>query len=77
MPPYVDQMVDRKGRLRLAEATRTIVRHPWALPSLVRLGRHSATAAQALAQFLERYLNKVSWVTPGEMSPELAKVTAP
>jgi broad specificity phosphatase PhoE len=44
---------------------RNVVSHPIQLPALIRLGRDSRTAAQALAHFLEAYIKKLSFPTHG------------
>jgi len=48
------------GKLSIPRVVGKIVLHPAALPHLVKLGRESKRAAEALAQFLDRYIVMVS-----------------
>ncbi len=78
MPIFLDAVVDEMGRVKIGGLVRKIVSHPIQLPALIRLGRDSRTAAQALANFLEAYIKKLSFFTHG-WSPEgegLAEVAA-
>jgi nucleoside phosphorylase len=65
MPMFLDTMVDDEGRVRIGGVVRKIVRHPIQLPALIRLGRDSRTAAEALAHFLEGYIKRLSFLTHG------------
>jgi nucleoside phosphorylase len=71
MPAIVDTSVDDKGQVRIGSVARYVARHPLQLPALIRLGRDSKTAAEALAHFLEAYIKKLSFSTHGAVS-ELA-----
>ncbi len=65
MPIFLDAVVDEMGRVKIGGLVRKIVSHPIQLPALIRLGRDSRTAAQALANFLEAYIKKLSFFTHG------------
>jgi hypothetical protein len=65
MPAIVDIAIDEKGRIRIGSVLRHVARHPIQLPALIRLGRNSRTAAEALAHFLEAYIKKISFLTHG------------
>lgn len=76
LPADIDTMVDEEGNVRIGGVVRYVARHPLVLPALVRLGRESKTAAQALAHFLEAYIKKLSLATHGWPPPELQEVAA-
>ena len=76
MPVGIDTMVDDKGRLSVGGVVRQVVYHPLQLPALIRLGRESRTAAEALANFLEAFLKKLSLSSHGWPPPELQEVAA-
>jgi adenosylhomocysteine nucleosidase len=76
LPVQIDTMVDQEGRVRISGVVRYVARHPLMLPALVRLGRDSRTAAEALAHFLEAYIKKLSFATHGWPPPELQEVAA-
>jgi adenosylhomocysteine nucleosidase len=65
IPIFLDAIVDEMGRVKIGGLVRKIVSHPIHLPALVRLGRDSKTAAEALAHFLEAYIKKLSFKTHG------------
>jgi len=65
MPIFLDAVVDDMGRVKIGGLVSKIVRHPIHLPALIRLGRDSRTAAEALAHFLEAYIRKLSFLTHG------------
>ena len=78
MPIFLDAVVDEMGRVKIGGLVRKVVRHPIQLPALIRLGRDSRTAAEALAHFLEAYIKRLSFLTHGGF-PEgegLAEVAA-
>jgi adenosylhomocysteine nucleosidase len=78
MPIFLDALVDEMGRVKIGGLVRKVVSHPIQVPALIRLGRDSRTAAQALAHFLEAYIKRLSFLTHGEF-PEgegLAEVAA-
>ena len=76
MPAIVDTAVDEKGRVKIAGVVRHLARHPLQLPALIRLGRDSKTAAEALAHFLEAFIKKLSFETHGYPPPELQEIVA-
>src|SRR5262245_19318313 len=71
MPAIVDTSVDEKGQVKISGVVRYVARHPLQLPALIRLGRDSKTAAEALAHFLEAFIKKLSFTIHGAAS-ELA-----
>jgi adenosylhomocysteine nucleosidase len=76
LPVRIDTMVDEEGRLSIGGVVRQVVSHPLQLPALIRLGRESKTAAEALAHFLEAYIKKLSFSSHGWPPPELQEVAA-
>src|SRR4029077_12425903 len=76
MPAIVDTAVDEMGRVKIAGVVRYVARHPLQLPALIRLGRDSKTAAEALVHFLEAFIKKLSFSTRGWPPPELQEVAA-
>jgi adenosylhomocysteine nucleosidase len=76
MPAELDTILDPQGHVKIASAVRYVVKHPSLLPALMRLGRDSKTAAEALAHFLELYITKLSSATNGGPSPALLEVAA-
>jgi len=78
MPAFLGAVIDDMGRVKIGGLVRKVVRHPIHLPALIRLGRDSRTAAEALAHFLEAYIKRLSFLTHGGF-PEgegLAEVAA-
>ncbi|MEQ1354723.1 MAG: hypothetical protein ABLT11_11930, partial [Candidatus Acidiferrum sp.] len=65
LPVEIDTMVDAEGNVKIGGVARYVVRHPLTLPALLRLGRETKTAAEALAHFLEAYIKKLSFATHG------------
>lgn len=76
VPAGVSTMVDEKGHVRIASVVRYVARHPLQLPALIRLGRDSRTAAQALAHYLEAFIKKLSFSSHGWPPAELQEVAA-
>jgi hypothetical protein len=74
VPVDVDTMVDEKGNVSIGGVVRYVARNPLVIPALVRLGRDSKTAAEALAHFLEAHIKKMSFATHGWPPPELQEV---
>jgi adenosylhomocysteine nucleosidase len=77
VPIFLDAVVDEMGRVKIGGLVRNVVSHPIQVPALLRLGRDSRTAAQALAHFLEAYIKKLSflmhgWFSEGEGLAEAA-----
>lgn len=76
MPVRIETMVDEKGRVSVGGVMRQVVSHPLQLPALVRLGRESRTASEALANFLEAFIKKLSFSSHGWPPPSLQEVAA-
>lgn len=76
LPAGIDTIVDQAGNVRIGGVVRYVATHPLTLPALLRLGRESKTAAEALAHFLEAYIRKLSLATHGGLPPELQEVAA-
>jgi nucleoside phosphorylase len=76
VPPDVSTMVDEKGQVKIGGVVRYVARHPLQLPALIRLGRDSRTAAEALAHFLEAFIKKLSLSTHGWPPAELQEAAA-
>jgi adenosylhomocysteine nucleosidase len=76
MPAELDTILDPQGHVKIASAVRYVAKHPLMVPALMRLGRESKTAAEALGYFLESYINKLSSARHGGPPPELQEVTA-
>jgi len=76
MPADMDATVDDRGRVNIRGVVKHVARHPLQLPALIRLGRNSRTAAEALAHFLEVFLKELSFRSHGWPPPELAEVAA-
>ena len=75
MPAELDTIVDPQGHVKIIGVVRYVAKHPLMVPALVRLGRDSKSAAEALAHFLESYIIKLSSATHGG-PPALQEVTA-
>lgn len=65
MPEQLDTIIDPHGQVKIAGVVRYVAKHPLMIPALIRLGRDSKTAAEALAHFLEFHINKLSVATHG------------
>jgi adenosylhomocysteine nucleosidase len=76
VPANVSAMVDEKGQVTIGGVIRYVARHPLQLPALIRLGRDSRTAAEALAHFLEAFIKKLSFSSHGWPPAELQEVAA-
>jgi adenosylhomocysteine nucleosidase len=76
IPMNVNAMVDDKGQVKIGGVIRYVARHPLQLPALIRLGRDSRTAAEALAHFLESFIKKLSFSSHGWPPAELQEVAA-
>jgi adenosylhomocysteine nucleosidase len=70
MPIFLGTVLDDMGRVRIGGLLRKVLSHPMHLPALIRLGRDSRTAAEALAHFLEGYIKKLSFLTHGSFPEE-------
>ena len=58
--PRVLTLVDQWGRPRLAAVAGSLLRRPWLVPPLIRLGRDSALAAQKLGMAVREILRELS-----------------
>jgi len=76
VPAGVNTMVDDNGQVKIAGVVRYVARHPLQLPALIRLGRDSQTASEALAHFLEAFIKKLSFSSHGWPPAELQEVAA-
>jgi adenosylhomocysteine nucleosidase len=76
VPAGVNAMVDEKGQVSIGGVVRYVARHPLHLPALIRLGRDSRTAAEALAHYLEAFIKKLSFSSHGWPPVELQEVAA-
>jgi len=76
MPVDIDTTVDEKGRVSVRGVAKHLARHPLQVPALIRLGRQSRTAAEALAHFLEAFIKELSFRTHGWPPAELQKVAS-
>jgi adenosylhomocysteine nucleosidase len=76
MPAELDTIVDPQGHVKMAGVVRYVAKHPFMVPALVRLGRDSKSAAEALTNFLESYINKLSSATHGNPPRALHEVAA-
>jgi len=65
LPQDVELTMTKKGQVKVSRVVRYLTKYPYLLPALIRLGRDSRTAADALAAFLEAYIKKISFFTHG------------
>jgi len=76
MPADIDMTVDERGRIKIGGVFMHVASHPLQLPALIRLGRQSHTAAEALCNFLEAFIKELSFRRHGWPPPELQEVAA-
>ena len=76
MPAEIDKTVDEYGRVKIGGVVKHLATHPLQLPALIRLGRQSRTAAEALAHFLEAFIKELSFRSHGWPPPELQEIAA-
>jgi len=76
MPADISATVDQRGRVKIGGIVRHVATHPLQLPALIRLGRESHTAAEALCHFLEAFIKELSFRTHGWPPPELQEIAA-
>jgi len=76
LPADIDTTVDEFGRVKIGGVVKHIASHPLQLPALIRLGRHSRAAAQALANFLIAFIKELSFRSPRWPPPELSEIAA-
>ncbi|MBZ5528699.1 MAG: hypothetical protein LAN71_12455 [Acidobacteriia bacterium] len=76
LPVDIDRTLDERGRVKIGGVVKYLASHPLQLPALIRLGRHSRTAAEALAQFLETFIQELSSREQGWPPRELQEAAA-
>jgi adenosylhomocysteine nucleosidase len=76
MPADISTAVDERGRVKVGGVVKHVATHPLQLPALIRLGRQSHTAAEALAHFLEGFIKELSFRRHGWPPPELREVAS-
>jgi adenosylhomocysteine nucleosidase len=76
VPADIETTVDEKGQVSIRGVVKYVAHHPLQLPALIRLGRQSHTAAEALAHFLEAFIKQLSFRSHGWPPPELQEVAA-
>lgn len=76
VPAEIETTVDEKGQISIRGVVKYLAHHPLHLPALIRLGRQSHTAAEALAHFLEAFIKELSFRSHGWPPPELQEVAA-
>ena len=76
MPADLETTIDERGRVKIGEVAKHVAAHPLQIPALIRLGRKSHTAAEALAHFLEAFIKDLSLRTHGWPPPGLQEVAA-
>jgi adenosylhomocysteine nucleosidase len=76
MPTEIDTTIDEHGHVKIGGVIRHVATHPLQIPALIRLGRQSKTAAEALAHFLEAFIKELSFRSHGWPPPDLAEVAS-
>jgi adenosylhomocysteine nucleosidase len=76
LPPNLADAVDERGRVRVVQLVKHVAARPFELRGLIRLGRNSRAAAQALANFLETFVKNLSFRQHGWPPPELQEVAS-
>jgi adenosylhomocysteine nucleosidase len=76
MPAEIGTTVDERGRVKIGGVVKHVATHPLQLPALIRLGRQSHTAAEALAHFLEAFIKELSFRSHGWPPPDLQEAAA-
>jgi adenosylhomocysteine nucleosidase len=60
LPLDMNEVLTDAGEVSLPRVLGQVVLHPGAVPGLVRLGQNSKRAADALAEFLDRYVTRLA-----------------
>jgi nucleoside phosphorylase len=60
LPLDMNEVFSDEGQLSIPRVVGQVAMHPQAIPGLVRLGQQSKKAAEALAQFLDRYIARIA-----------------
>jgi adenosylhomocysteine nucleosidase len=76
VPAEIETTLDEHGRVKIGGVAKYVASHPLQLPALIRLGRKSHTAAEALAHFLEAFIKELSLRSHGWPPPDLQEVAA-
>ena len=76
MPADISATVDDRGRVRMRGVVKHVATHPLQLPALIRLGRQSHTAAEALCHYLEAFIKELSFQSHGWPPPELQEIAS-
>lgn len=76
LPAEIGTTVDERGRVKLGGVLRYAASHPLRLPALIRLGKQSHFAAEALAHFLEAFIKELSLREHGWPPQGLQEVAA-
>jgi len=76
MPADISTTVDERGRVKIGGVVKHVASHPLQLPALIRLGRQSHTAAEALCHFLEAFIKELSFRSHGWPPPEVQEIAA-
>jgi nucleoside phosphorylase len=74
MPAEIETTLDERGRVKIGGVLKHVAAYPLQIPALIRLGRESQTAAEALAHFLEAFIKELSFRSHGWPPPDLAEV---
>lgn len=77
LPAGMETLVDEFGRAKPGEAIWSVAKRPWTLPSLIRLGQASKSAAANLARFLKSYLEIISVQDQMSAKRDLQGIAAP
>jgi adenosylhomocysteine nucleosidase len=75
-PGEIETTIDERGRVKIGSVVKHVASHPLQIPALIRLGRKSHTAAEALAHFLEAFIKEMSFRSHGWPPPDLGEVAA-
>jgi adenosylhomocysteine nucleosidase len=76
LPEELDTMVGTDGSLKIGGVVRYVTSHPTKVPALLRLGRDSKAAAEALTSFLEKFIKTSPVVTPKRAPSDLQEVAS-
>lgn len=60
LPLNMNEVFSDEGQLSIPRVVGQVALHPQSVPGLVKLGQQSRRAAEALAQFLDRYIEKLA-----------------
>jgi nucleoside phosphorylase len=62
LPVDLSAAVDERGQISIGHALKMVAGNPGHIASLMKLGRDSKAAAEALARFLDRYIERISGI---------------